>query len=273
MLGFFRKYQRYFFIVVTVVVIVSFSFFGTYNTIDNAAIRDVPVFVAIDGTKISRADLDQLVWFISTDMEDKINLGGMWGPNFLNDGVVNKDFIQTGLAQTLAMQYPGEIEKDLGTRLEKEKRYTLYSHPQAQFLNVENAWNYLAPDIKQSFHELRSSSSAVSPEAFKARTRLYEGEKKLPALALRRILLYQQQQYSWLTPDPNLQNADLSLFGYHTLDDWFGPRFLRLVAEFIINSSIIAEQRGYQVTKDEALADLLQNSEASFKQNASNLFN
>ena len=82
MLGF-RKYQRYFFLLVTVVIIISFSFFGTYSTISNVSPREQTAFVAIDGTEISRAELDQLVMFISTDAEDKLVFGGMWGPNFL----------------------------------------------------------------------------------------------------------------------------------------------------------------------------------------------
>jgi hypothetical protein len=60
---------------------------------------------------------------------------------------------------------------------------------------------------------------------------------------------------------------DLSLFGYHTLDDWFGPSFIRLAAEFIINSAKTAERQGYSVPMDEAMADLNRNSLLSFQQN------
>lgn len=270
MLGFFRKYQRYFFLVVTVVIIISFSFFGTYSTITNTSTREQIAFVAVDGTQVSRSELDQLVMFISTDSEDKLLFGGMWGPNFLNDGVIKKDFFQTGLAELLAAQYPGEIAQDLMTRHEKEKRYSLYAHPQAQFLSVQTVWNYISPDIKTNFDALRANENPNSPEAITERVRLYLAERKLPAPLLRQVLMYQQKQYSWLPPDPNLERMDLSLFGYHTIEDWFGPRFVRLLAEFIINASIIAEQKGYQVSKADAIADLIHNSEISYKQNLDN---
>lgn len=270
MLDFFRRYQTYFFAVITVVIIISFSFFGTYNTLPANAIHEQVVFVAVDNTPVTRLELDEMVTFLGTDNDDKRIFGGIWGPNFLNDGVIRKDFLETGLAAILVNAYPEEIEKDLQGRLEKEKHYTLYSNPQAKFLGVEAAWAYFAPEMKPNFDTLRTADKSIDPEAFSARTALYLAEKQLPSPLLRQVLRYQEKQYSWLTPDPNLERTDLSLFGYHTTEDWFGPRFLRLVSEFIINSSKIAEQKGYQVTKAEALADLQRNSEISFQQNLRN---
>ncbi len=268
MLEFFRQYQRYFFAIVTVVIIISFSFFGTYSSLPTDAYRDQVIFTTVDSTTVKQYEFDQFVTFISTDMEDKVRLGGGWGPNFLNDGVIKKDFLQTGLASILATNYASDLHVDLEKKQEKEKAYVLYSHPQAPFLNVENTWNYIAPDIKKNYVTLRSSPNFA--EAFKSRIALYQAEHKLSPSSLRQILLYQQKQYSWLTPDPNLERADLSLFGYHLFEDWFGPRFLRLIAQFIMNSATIAEQRGYQVSKQEALADLTYQAELSYRQNINN---
>lgn len=267
MLNFFRKYQTYFFAVITVVIIISFSFFGTYNTLPANTIHEQIAFTAIDGTQIKRHELDEFAAFLGTDNDDKRLFGGMWGPNFLNDGVIKNDFLETGLAEILVNAYPGLIDADLQTRSEKEKRYILYKHPYAKFLTVENAWAYFAPEMKTNFDSLRAADKATSPEAINARINLFLEEKRFSAPLLAQVLRYQQKQYNWLTPDPNLERIDFSLFGYHTLDDWFGPRFLRLVSEFIINSSILAEQKGYHVSKSEALADLMHNAELSFQQN------
>ena len=270
MLEFFRKYQRYFFLIITVVIIISFSFFGTYNTITSNPIHEQIAFKAVDGTEVTRAELEEMAIFLGTDKQDKLLFGGLWGPNFLNDGVVKNDILATGLAAILTEQYANDIQPDLYTRLEKEKRYALYVHPEAKFLNVESAWGYFAPSLKGSFDELRHSNNPISPEALNARINLYLGEKKFPAPLLRQVLRYQEKQYSWLTPDINLDRTDLSLFGYHTVEDWFGPKFMRIIAEFIINSAKIAEQKGYEVSKAETLADLRRNAEISFKENANN---
>lgn len=270
MLEFLRKHQRYFFAVISVVIIISFSFFGTFNTVNTEYPHEQTVFKAVDGTDVKRHELDDLALFIGTDSHDKMILGGIWGPNFLNDGVIRKDFLETGMGFILASNYPDELLKDLQPRSEKEKRYNLYSHPQANFINVESAWSYFAPDMKANYETLRYAGNPVDAENLAARISLFLQEKQFPAPLLRQVLEYQEKQYAWLPPDESLYYQDLSLFGYHTTEDWFGPRFVRLVAQFIMNGAKVAEQKGYKVTKEEALADLMQQAAASYQQNINN---
>lgn len=270
MLEFLRKYQRYFFGVITVVIIISFSFFGTYSTLNNEYPHEQLVFTTIGGVDVKRQELDDLTVFISTDMQDKLILGGMWGPNFLNNGVISADFLSTGMGFLLAMNYPDELLKDLQPRSEKEKRFALYRHPQADFINVQSAWDYFVPDMQYNYELLRNTRSPIDAEALAGRIALFLQEKQFSAPLLKQVLRYQEKQHAWLAPDPNLDYYDLSLFGYHTAEDWFGPRFIRLVAQFIINSARVAEQKGYEVTKEETLADLMQHAATSYRQNLNN---
>lgn len=270
MLELLRRYQSYIFIIVAVVVIISFSFFGTYNTLPADRIHEQIVFTTIDGTKIKRSEIEDLVLFLTTDTEDKLLYGGIWGPNFLNDGVIKNDFLATGLADILIEAYAPELSGDLNHRLTREKNYRLYQHPQAQFLSTATAWAYFAPAMKENLEALQKANSAIDPNAIAARRSLFLEERKFPAPLLKQVLRYQQKQYQWIDSDPNLERADLSLFGYHNVEDWFGPRFMRLIAQFIINSSQIAEQKGYRVSKEEAMAELLRNADHSFQQNAKN---
>lgn len=270
MLQFFRKYEWYFFLVITIVIVISFSFFGTYNSLSPGSWKEQIAFKAVNGQDITRYDVDDVAQFLATDREDQTLYGAVWGFNFLNDGVINKDFIQTGLAQELVASYRAEMEEDLQKRLVKEKQYKLYTHPKARFLNTENAWNYFIPEMTGYFEELRSSKDAASSDAFQARVNLFLAEKKFPSPMLRQVLRYQQRQYNWISPDPELERSDLSLFGYHTTEDWFGPHFTRLVSQFIINAAIIAEEKGYHVPQAEVVADLARNAELSYQQNKQN---
>ncbi len=268
MLDFFRKYQRYFFIVITIVTIISFSFFGTYNSLGSNTWREQVAFKAIDGREVTRFEVDEMATFLATDNDDKLLYGGIWGPNFLNDGVIRKDFLETELARELVDAYQFDLQEDLQRRLEKEKKYIIYTHPQARFISVQNAWGYFVPEMNTYFNTLRSSQQAIDPDAFAARIKLFLAEKKFPAPTLKQVLRYQEKQYnSWLAPDQALNQTDLSLFGYHTLEDWFGPQFTRLVSQFIMNAAILAEQKGYHVSKAEVLADLVRNAELSYQQN------
>ena len=270
MLHFFRKYERYFFIVITVVIVISFSFFGTYSSMQKTQYVDKTAFTAIDGTEISQSELQQFTTFISTDNDDKILFGGAWGLNFLNDGVIKKDFLQTDLALSLAEPFLEDFKNDLVTKHQKEKKFKPYSHPEASFLSAVNIWNVLAPGINQHLNALKKMDDPSKADAFKARIDLYLAEQKFPQTALRYTLHYQQKQFNWISEDPNLNRTDLSLFGYHTINDWFGQRFINLIAEFIINASAIAENMGYFVSNDEALAELINNAEISFQQNVRN---
>ena len=165
MLDFFRKYQCYFFLVITVVIIISFSFFGTYSTLGSNTWREQIAFKAIDGREVPRFDVDEMALFIATDNEDKTLYGGVWGPNFLNDGVIRKDFLEPGLAQELARAYSNDLQADFDKRLTREKKYALYAHPQAPFLSVANVWNYFAPEMNAHFDALRAAQNSLDSEA------------------------------------------------------------------------------------------------------------
>lgn len=266
MLDFFRRYQRYFFFVITVVIIISFSFFGTYSTLGSDHWREQIVFTAIDGSDITRSDVDEMALFIATDNNDKALFGGAWGPNFLNDGVITKNFLETGLANELVKFYQTDLQEDFQKRLEKEKKYKLYTHPSAPFIGIESVWGYFSPDMQKHYQQLRETTNANSSEAFDNRVQLYLDERKFPSSMAKYVIRHQEKQYTWITPDYNLENTDLSLFGYHTVEDWFGPHFTRLVSQFIINASILAEQQGYQVSKAEAMADLIRNTQISYQE-------
>lgn len=266
MLNFFRKYQWYFFLVITIVVIISFSFFGTNNVLNDHSWREQIAFKAINGDEITRFEVDDLVSFLATDSEDKV-VFGVWGANFLNDGVIRKDFLQTGMAQELATFYRDEIQRDLKAKLVKEKKFKPYVHPQVPFISSENAWNYFIPELTSYIQTFKSAENPTDPDALNARVKLYLAEKQFPATMLRQVLIYQEKQNNWTSHDPDLDRIDLSLFGYHQFEDWFGPRFSRLITQFIINSALLAEQKGYQVSKAEALADLIRHTDISFQQN------
>lgn len=270
MLDFFRRHQRYFFLVITIVVIISFSFFGTYSTLGSNTWREQIAFKAIDGREVIRSDVDEMALFLSTDAEDKMLFGGVWGPNFLNDGVIRNDFLETGLGLELALAYREDLQEDIEKRMAKEKKFKPYAHPHAPFLSVQNIWSYFSPQISLSFDSMQTSQNGLDSDALHHRIKLYLAEKQIPASTLRYLLRFQEKQYEWIKPDERLNQTDLSLFGYHFIEDWFGPNFTRLVSEFIINAAILAENQGYVVSKAEVLSDLVRKTQASYQSNQDN---
>lgn len=265
MLQLFRRYQKPLFFFTTGMIIISFSFFGSYSAMNESTIEDPVVFYAVDGSGVTRSEMEEMILFLSTDVYDKQSAGWGWGPNFLNDGVLRHDIIAAGLAPVLAEKYLPAMSDELNSRLQKEKRFRPYVHPQARFINADTTWTQFAPDLKASYDALRSSGNAVSAEAFDHRVACYLAENRFPSYALAQVLRYQEGQYESIQQDPNLMRQDLALFHYHSAEDWFGRSFVRLCAQFVINAAQEAEQRGYVVTKEEALADLMRNAHDSYR--------
>lgn len=255
MLHFFRRYQRAFFIVITFVIIVSFSFFGSYSAFQEPVREDPVAFKTLTGKEVYHQHFENMRRFLATDSTDFVVMGRR--ANFLNDGVIRKNFLDNGLAEVTMDPYLKSLEGDLTRRLQHEKKYRPYAHPGAPFVGAESAWSFFAPDLKSNYTQLTQEIDATSPAAFKARINLYLEQDKFTPEMLRQVIALQEQRYEWIKQDPNLANLDLSLFGYHTAEDWFGQRFLQLATRFVLEASAQAEAEGLVVTNEEAQADLM----------------
>jgi len=256
MLEFFRRYQRYFFLVITVVVIASFTFFGTYSTFAGSdEPEDRIVGQTVDGSDMMLSEVQKLSRFISTDREDSVQGRGL-APNFCNDGVIRYDFLECRLAELLVNEYFDALKGDFANRLDKAKRFKSYAHPEAPFLSAKTIWQHFLPQLNAETAAL-AAETEVTPAIFTHLTKLYQLQAKLHPETLRRILIYQHQQYPWLTPDQRLSSEDMALFGFHTAADWFGRDFVDLVSEFILNGAVAAEEKGYRVSLEEAKGHLI----------------
>lgn len=179
MLDFLRRHQRYFFVVITTVIIISFSFFGVMNVMLSTPPSDPVAFKKANGEEVERRELEKMAYFLSSDSFDKLYFGGVSGPNFLNDGFIRKDLLETGVAELLIENYQPLLAPDFQERFAKEQRYKLYHHPKADFISVENAWGFVAPEMRQNFRNLKNSDSPFDKEALKARVALFRFSSKL----------------------------------------------------------------------------------------------
>lgn len=264
MLDFFRKYQRIFFLAITVVVISSFTFFGTFSTFIGAEERpDRTIGQMIDGSSMKLSEVQKLSRFIATDREDSLSGRGV-AANLCNDGVIRYDFLKDGLAHLIVAEYFEPLKGDFEARLEKAKRFKPYVHPEAPFLCAQTVWDHFVPELNVEMAALQAETEAL-PSVFSRLVRLYQFQSRLQPEMLRQILIYQHRQYSWLTIDQRLAQEDLALFGFHTANDWFGHNFVDLSAEFILNAAAAAEKKGYRVTLQEAKGDLIHRFQESMQ--------
>jgi GcvH upstream region-like protein len=266
MLNFLRKHQRIFFVVITAAIIVSFCFFGTYSSLGpRTEIPDKEVVRGVCGTLIMQQELSALCHLIETSPFDRTALekGGM--PNLLNDGIIEKDLLASGLGVMLAKRYFEELRADLDLRMKKIRNFRPYVHPRSAQISTENAWARFSPFLLEHYRQLKERSDQSTTETLALMFQLYLDHASLPPDMLKQILMMQQNQLG-VQPDPILANSDLALFGFRSMEDWFGPRFVSLIGQFILNAAQIAEENGYEVKIEEIRSDLFQNIYQGYQQ-------
>ncbi|MBI2812249.1 MAG: hypothetical protein HYX67_15665 [Candidatus Melainabacteria bacterium] len=165
----------------------------------------------------------------------------------------------------MAKQYFPDIKADLELRLNKVRSFRPYVHPRAPQISAESVWARFSPAMMQRYKEMKDKSGQPSLETVPLLCQLYLNQASLPSDTVKQILLMQQNQQG-VQPDPILANTDLSLYGFKTVEDWFGPQFISLVGQFISNAAQIAEDRGYAVKTAEVRSDLFQNIYKGYQQ-------
>lgn len=270
MLEFFRRYQKFFFLLITIVIVISFSFFGTYSVFLRGEKSDSVSFIAVDGSKVYQTEVNDLVAILNGDSRDILFRSAGGSGSAFNDGFIVNDLLSTGVAQVMVAPFLKDFASDLTLRFDREKHFTPYVHPHASFISAEAIWAYFAPDLKQNLAALLKQSNPASKQAFDLRVKLYLDERNFPSVYLKQLIGYQQMQSSYVTQDETLPTKDLSLFGYHSLQDWFGKKFLDISAEYVINTAKIAAKKGVRVTRDATLETLSRNLATSFKENQRN---
>jgi len=260
MLEFFRKYQRYFFVVIAIVIVISFSFFGTHQVMSTPkGTEDYPIGASVDGSQMRKKEIDEISRFLWSDRMDMQLTEKRTMPNFFNDGVIRKDFLSSGLGVMLVDEYFENLHEEFQKKVEKHKQFRPYAHPTAPFISVEMLWGQVLPVQKVNLDKFLHENLPVDSKMFSLLADLYLGETAFPPNILREYLMFQQKHYNWVQPDPALPQADLNLFHCTSVEDWFGTEFLQLVSQFVHNASIIAKESGYRVSKEEARVDLFRN--------------
>lgn len=255
MLQFFRRYQKFFFVIVTFVIVISFSFFGTFQTFtEHHEIPDREIGKLIDGTPLMEQKLSGLNRLLEHGLEE----GGR-NANFLSDSLIHKEFILSGLAEILVNHCYDEFATELSERWKRIKNYVPYSHPYAPHINAKNVWNQMAPRINLLLEQVKEAPQEFSKEQVPLLFELYAAQADFPPPLLLQMLYYQQMQSNQVRPDPGLPTANVALFGFESIEDWFGSKFVEEVGKFILNAAIVARQEGYLVKKEEAEVDLLRN--------------
>jgi hypothetical protein len=254
MLNFIHKYQKSIYIVITVVIALSFTVSGSSRL--QSSKKVAVAFKAFNGVKISSDEVQLMRRFLEKDHQDQLASAAPYGGNFLNKDFLSQSFFKNGFFEQLYSAHGSSFKEQLEAKRAKEQAFALYTYPQLPFIGLQSVYQQVAPQALTSFTLLKNAENPLDKQAIKARVQLFEVQKKWPAEHLKKIL-YNQQLQMGVTVDPSLQNKSLTFFNYKNLDDWFGIGANQLLIEAIFEGSELAKEKGYVVSKEEAEADLL----------------
>lgn len=263
MLQFFRKHQKYFFILITVVVVTSFVFFGTYQAFapsPRTQKGEEVLFHTCDGRPITTSYLEQVTLFL--EQEEGMPLLQWHENNYLNDGFLTREFLESGCALTLIPLCEAASREALLPSLAREKGYVPYQHPSRGELSALQVWSLFAPDLPRHLAALQASDDPIA--SFPDRIALFLAERHFPSSLLTQVLRYQERELPPEGRDPRLGKGSLSLFGYRTHRDWFGRPFTQQVAKVVIQGAAVARTKGYTLSAREAHTELLRKSTAYY---------
>ncbi|NGX41290.1 MAG: hypothetical protein KR126chlam4_01129, partial [Candidatus Anoxychlamydiales bacterium] len=266
-LRFFRKYQKIFFIFIAFVIIVTFSFFGTQGVLERVnKVKDKDVAVAIDGSKIKLSEIQKMSIFLATDSQDiSYSSKNHLRPNLFNNGFM-KDFFRSDLSKVFFEKYFNELKPSFENKFDKVKRYSPFVHLYDPSISARSIYERYAPNVLEILNELKSQKE-LNLKFLNLLSDLYVEQMRFPSETMRRLLIFQEQQKK-VQQDPRLYQDSIAFFGFENALDWFGIDFIDLVSEFIINTSIVAEKKGYVVTLEEAKSDLMTNLNSSLDDKA-----
>ncbi|MGL4348816.1 MAG: hypothetical protein ACRCSV_05130 [Chlamydiales bacterium] len=258
MLGFLRKNQKYFLLVISIVIITSFIFVGINQKIPKGEVKkEILLGRGVDGSSIYVKEIEQMVRFCVTDRFDQPSMkNGII--NFLNDGVIRKDIIESGLANLLLENDFDRIRPDLQDKISQFQKFSSYIHPENPSISLENIYAKFSPELFDTLQKFRLNTE-ISPNVFSQVVSMYQQQQKLQPELIRQFLMYEEKM-SKVKPDPHLINKDLQLFHAYSLDEWFGKKFIELTCQFIHHCALEAKHRGYSIPLEEVQTDLQRKS-------------
>ena len=81
---------------------------------------------AIDGSSIAFCDIMELIRVLETDQFDPFIFEEDSGINLLNDGVLKKEILGTGIGKMLLLKYRDQFEDTLAEKIKNGKKFQMY---------------------------------------------------------------------------------------------------------------------------------------------------
>ncbi len=264
MLKFLRKQQRAILFVTGVALVGTFFASGAMGSRNEKSPEDPVAFDLAGGRAIKRSQLKLMAYLLSAGDGTTRDSYGSALIGSVNGNFVYKELFESGLIEKIANKALPTISENMGQQIEKMAAFKGYTHPQADFLSSRVLWERVIPESAPLRAKI-ASAAPIDQQFFKEILTVYKKQQAINPAFMRQLMLYQQSQVQGISRDPAIEQSDLSVFGAHTLHDWFGSAFLESLSKVVMQGAHEAKKSGYKVSRDEVWGDLIQNMRDSLQ--------
>lgn len=242
MMTFLHKYQRAATVIISICMISTFVFFGTSRAFIPKNEMAETVVVKKGKMSITLQKMQMRSFFLSSEISEATNPRHLFC-SLINLGFLSEYIFETGLAEQILTLDPQSIQ-ELELKWAKEAKWSGYQHPKLGYLNFSSLLSQINPSCQRALKQYQSKK----PESIaKEKIALWREIHKTPFQAIRSLVRYQESG-SGLAQDTSLSPKNIQPFGYQSLDEWFGPRFIALCVQVIELGARKAENLGYNVS-------------------------
>lgn len=247
MITFLQKYQRAMTVAITVCVVSTFVFFGTSRAfLSHESEAQNDVVCTCNGIDITRRQMKFRSFFLGSEITDTQDPKLAWAA-LLNPGFVSELIIETGLAEEL-IQRDAISQAWIRGKYAKESVWSGYRHPQMGYLNFSNMISQLSPPFQ---HTLKQYQQTEPKDVVVEKLNLWKQARKTPFHVMRTLIRYQEKS-AGIESAGGPASRLLQPFGYQSLQEWFGPRFIYLCTQVISQGAKEAEKLGYTLSNNMA---------------------
>lgn len=251
MLKVFRRYQKGVFYVVAFVIICSFVFFGTFSVfLEDKGLKGKKVAQYTDNKPILNSELYPLAYLLMCGGDTLASAARGSSINLFNEGIILNEFVEKGYLNAIADTFFDSFKEEIQERLAKAKNYKPYSHPIYSHISQEALWDRINPKLMQNLKKLQMLSESEARKGFDLLVELFKAQQVFPAYLQGKLMSFQIS-----SQDPSYANSltdqDLSLFGFHNIEDWFGKKCVEMIASIILNGAHQAKKEGVRISNSE----------------------
>lgn len=245
MMSFLRRQQRVITIAITVCCISTFVFFGSSKAFaPSRAALEVTVWQS-KNLSLSAHELQARAHFLASEMVGSPQSAHTWCA-WMNPGFVSEWILSSGLGAEMMASSPVML-KELEEAKAKESRWKGYKHPYLGHLNYDAVLAQFNPPLAASLKKWKSETQ-LKPEV---KIELYKQAKRMPSEFFTTIIRYHESAASAQQKDPTLAERSMAVFGYETMDSWFGKEFMNSCVKLIALGAQEAQTLGYDISEDE----------------------